>query len=114
MTKLGLGPFFRVTNDNLFFFDKADVKFNMSSADEIREEIIKPIESEFGRDMLRLTPKYKVICKYKGCPYKISYTPNDFEKEEGSDILTYKLAQSIKCHSIEAHQSKVERGGIFL
>ena len=62
----------------------------MSSADDIREEIIKPIESEFGRDMLRLTQKYKVICKYKGCPYKLSYTPDGFEAEEESDILTYK------------------------
>ena len=82
----------------------------------MKEKVIEPMEKEFGDDILRITPKYKAVCKYHGCPYKLSYTPTKVEAQEDSDILTFKQYHplTVRTHYVKAHQDKILKEGTFL
>ena len=75
LTDLGLRDYFRISKDTeqSFFYSLTSPCNSVSSINEMKSKVIEPYDKEFGEDMLRINEKFKVVCKYKVCPFKLSY-----------------------------------------
>ena len=75
LTDLGLRDSFRISKDTdqSFFYNLTSACNSVSSIEEMKLKVVEAYNKEFGEDMLRINEKFKVVCKYKGCPFKLSY-----------------------------------------
>ena len=98
LTDLGLGQSFRVSSetDQSYFYNLVEYSNNVPTV----EGVLELLNKEFGEDTLRITPNNKIVCKYKGCPYKLQF------KHSKTDETFALQSTSTKVHSIQAHKDK--------
>ena len=115
LTELKLGDSFRMSMETKlnFFYDLVEFSQNLTSLDEMKEKVLKPIDNEFGEDILRITPASNVVCKYKDCPFKLNFKHTKSETEETYTFVR-NYPNSIKVHSVIAHKTKNIKDKLFI